>query len=396
VRPERQPASKNTMTNSPILTIVLTGIILSLPACQMKEQSHREEHHKIVVTSPQARYVTLTQQYVCQIHSQRHINVRALESGYLEEILVKEGQAVKKNSVMFKILPTLHKAKYDAERAEARLAELEFNNTRNLFEQRIVSENEVALIRAKLARANAKMELAKAEFDFTIVKAPFDGIVDRLHEREGSLIKERDILTTLSDNSVMWVYFNVPESRYFEYKALPSKDYQDPALSGKSKDNSQLLELVDSRIELRLADGHMFNYSAGNTVTLEAQFDNTTGNIPFRADFPNPDGLLRHGQTGTVLIYRMLQNAMVIPQRAVFELLDKQYVYVLDKDGMVHQRLIGIQHELEDIFVIQKGLDANDKIVLEGVQHVRDGAKVEEYEFRRPEEALAHQKNRAE
>ena len=180
---------------------------------ETKEQSHEGES-KIVLSSPLAEDVVITQRRVCQIHSQRHIDVCALDSGYLERSLVKEGQAVKKGDVMFKILPVLYKAKRDAEVAEARLAELEFNNTERLFKEKaVVSENEVKLFGAKLARAKAKADWRKAELNFADVTAPFDGIVDRLHEREGSLIKEGDILTTLSDNSVMWVYFNVPERR---------------------------------------------------------------------------------------------------------------------------------------------------------------------------------------
>ncbi len=229
---------------------------------------------------------------------------------------------------------------------------------------------------AKLAKAEAKAKKAEAEFNFCKVRAPFDGIVDRLHEREGSLIKERDILTTLSDNSVMWVYFNVPEARYLEYMAALGQNKEDP------------------RIELMLANGSKFP-QIGKIGAIEAKFNNETGNIPFRADFPNPDRLLRHGQTGTVLIHRTLKNAIVIPQRATFEILDKRYVYVVGKDDVVHQREIIIQHEMDDIFVIKRGLDVNDKIVLEGVRQVHDGEKVE-YEFRKPEEALAHQKNHAE
>ena len=183
------------------------------------EEEPHQEHHKIVVTSPEAKDVIITQQYVCQIHSQRHIKVRALEDGYLEAIPVKEGQAVKKGDVMFKIVPVLYQAKLDAEVAEAKLAQLEFNNTKKLFEQKVVSQKEVQLLEAKLAKAQAKAKLAEAELNFTNVKAPFDGIVDRLHQQQGSLVKEGDILTTLSDNSVMWVYFNVPEARYLEYMA---------------------------------------------------------------------------------------------------------------------------------------------------------------------------------
>ena len=234
----------------------------------------------------------------------------------------------------------------------------------------MVSQNEVALLEAKLAKAQAKAKLAEAELNFTNVKAPFDGIVDRLHEQQGSLIKEGDILTTLSDNSVMWVYFNVPEARYLEYMADLDQDKE------------------DLQIELVLANGSKFP-QPGKIGAIEADFNNETGNIPFRADFPNPDRLLRHGQTGTVLIHRTLKDAIVIPQRATFEILDKRYVYVVGEDNVVHQREIVVQNELDDIFVIKSGLDVNDKIVLEGVRQVRDGEKVE-YEFRHAGRGRSH------
>src|SRR5262249_30830067 len=137
-----------------------------------EEQPH-QGHQKIVVTSPTAKDVIITEPYVCQIHSRRHIDVRALEGGYLDKILVREGQAVKKGDLMFKILPTLYQAKLDAELAEAQLAQLEFNNTKALSEKKIVSQNEVALLQAKLAKAQAKAKLAGAELNFTNVTAPF-------------------------------------------------------------------------------------------------------------------------------------------------------------------------------------------------------------------------------
>jgi membrane fusion protein (multidrug efflux system) len=346
-----------------------------------KEEEAQQEHHTIVVTSPLARDVTITQEYVCQMHSQSHINVRAFVNGYLEKIAVREGQAVKKGDLMFKVVPILYQAKLEAEKAEAQLAQLEYEytkqlNTTKIGGQSVVSDNEVLLLGAKRDRAKAKAKLAQAEMDFTNVTAPFDGIVDHQHEQLGSLIKEGDILTTLSDNSVMWVYFNVPEKRYLQYMAEKAE----------GKDNPD--------IELVLASGNKFPLM-GKIGAIEAQFNPETGNIPFRADFPNPDGLLRHGQTGTVLIRRLLSGAIVIPQRTTFEILDKRYVYVVDKDDVVHSRAIVIQYEMDDIFVIEKGLDLNDKIVLEGVRQVRVGEKVE-FEFRKPEEALANQKYHAE
>jgi membrane fusion protein, multidrug efflux system len=362
------------MKNSQILTIILALISLSLPACQMHADQPDLEDHKIVVTSPEAKDVIITQQYVCQIHSQRHIKVCALENGYLEEIRVNEGQAVKKGDLMFKIVPTLYQARLDAELAEAKLAELELKNTERLAKDNVVSQNEVALYQAKLAKAKAKAKLAEAELKFTAVEARFDGIVDRLHEQLGSLIKEGDVLTTLSDNSVMWVYFNVPEARYLDYMAGQDKE--------------------DQKIELVLANGSKFPHT-GKIGAIEAKFNPETGNIAFRADFPNHDGLLRHGQTGNVLIHRTLNKALVIPQRATFETLDRRYVYVVDKDDVVHQREIEIQNELEDIFVIKGGLYADERFILEGIRQVRDGKKVE-YEFSHPDQVIAKLKNKAE
>jgi membrane fusion protein (multidrug efflux system) len=364
------------MKFSPVHAFFLASVCLSLPACNTHKEEHHHEAHKIMATMPQSKAVTLTQQYVCQIHSQRHIKVRALEMGYLEAVPIKEGQTLKQNDLMFSVRPILYQAKLDAENAEARLAQLEFNYTKKLFEDKVVSQNEVLLLEAKLKKATAKAELAAAELDFATVKAPFDGIVDRLHHQQGSLVQEGEILTTLSDNSVMWVYFNVPEARYLEYMTELSANK------------------ADLKVELELADHTRFEH-VGKIGAIEADFNNVTGTVPFRADFPNPDRLLRHGQTGTVLISRVQPDAIVIPQRAVFEVLSKQYVYVVDGDNVAHQREIVVQNELEDLYVIKSGVGVEDKIVLEGGRQIRDGDTVE-YEERQPEQVVANLKNHAE
>ncbi len=291
------------------------------PDRQAAAERHDQEHRRIVLTSPKAMDVTITQQYVCRIHAHRYINVRALEKGYLKEINVKEGQAVKKGNVLFTIVPSLDDPKLNAAAAK--------------------------------------------------VRAAFDGLIGRLQEQSGSLIKEGNSLTTLSDNSVIWVYFNVPENRYLEYMANQKQHMED-------------------KIELVLANHTKFP-QPGKIGAIEGTFNNEGGNIAFRADFPNPDRLLRHGQSGTVLISREVRDAIVIPQRATYEILDKRYVYVVDKDDVVHQREILIQHELDDIFVIKKGVGVGDRIVLEGIRQVRDGEKVD-YEFRPPEEVMQNEK----
>ncbi|UUO04605.1 efflux RND transporter periplasmic adaptor subunit [Blastopirellula sp. J2-11] len=389
------------MKISAIAAVILALVSLSLSGCETQTaesheaahaetseaahgethgETHEEGHHEhvILVTSPLRKDVISTQQYVCQIHSCQHIEVRALEGGYLEEIRVNEGQAVKKGDLMFKILPTLFQAKLNAEVAEANRIGIELKNAQTLNQKGIVSPQELAIKQAELAKAQAKVELARAELDFTNVTAPFDGIVDRQHCQLGSLIEDGDVLTTYSDNSVMWVYFNVPEARYLEYKSdLDDNPSADPL-----------------QIELKLANGKVFS-QPGKIGAIEADFNNTTGNIAFRADFDNPKGLLRNGQTGTILIHRTLKDVIVIPQRATYEILAKRYAFVVDKDNVVHQRDLTIESEQDDIFVIKDGLEEGDKIILEGIRQVRDGDKIE-FKYTAPEEVLGNLKYHAE
>ncbi len=301
----------NSLARTTGLLAILTA---TLCGCRPQHGEVHVERHKIVVTTPVVQDVVSTQQYVCQVHSCQHIEVKALESGYLEEIKVKEGQAVNEGDTLFTILPTLYQARLNSDLAEAQQVQIEYNNTVKLFEKKIVSQQEVALVQAKLAKAQAKVDLAKAELNFATVRAPFNGIIDRLYQQKGSLVEEGDMLTTLSDNTVMWVYFNVPEARYLEYM-------------------QNLKENQDLKIELKLANGSIFPYP-GKIGAIEADFHNQTGNIPFRADFPNPERLLRHGQTGTILISRVVKDAVVIPQRATYEILAKKYAYVVEEVPM--------------------------------------------------------------
>ncbi len=351
-------------------------ICLCLSACSAEREEHHAEAHKILATSPESKDVTIIQQFVCQIHSQKHIKVRALEMGYLEAIPVREGQVVKEGDLMFQVRPILYQSRLDAENAEAKLALLKLNYTIQLVKDNVVSKNEQYLLEAELARANAKAQRAKAELDFATIQAPFDGIVDRLLHQQGSLVQEGEILTTLSDNSLMWVYFNVPEKQYLAY------------MTGLEENKENL------KIELKLAGGNTFD-QVGTINAIEADFNNQTGTVPFRADFPNPNRLLRHGQTGTVLISRVQKDSIVIPQRATFEVLNKRYVYTIDNEHVAHQREIEVQNELEDLYVIKTGVGVEDKIVLEGIRQIHDGDKVE-YEDRQPEEVASNLKYHAE
>ncbi|MBS0264703.1 MAG: efflux RND transporter periplasmic adaptor subunit [Planctomycetes bacterium] len=317
-----------------------------------------EGHRQIRIANPERKNVTIREKFVCQIQSHRHIKVRALERGYLEEIHLKEGQMVKKGDLLFKITPIILQARLDVELAEQQHAQLQYDATKRLFDHNVVSAGELGLHAANLKKAEAKVAEARAELNFASVRAPFDGLIGRLQQQQGSLSNAGDELTTLSDNSLMWVYFHVPEARYLEFMS----DVNQPR--------------EDLQIELVLANGRKYQ-QAGKISAIESDFDHEKGSIAFRADFPNPDRLLRHGQAGTVSISRELKDAIVIPQQATFEILQKRYVYVIDKDHVAHRREIVVQNELDDRLVVKQGLDAGDTLVVDGIRQVRDGGKVD-------------------
>jgi membrane fusion protein (multidrug efflux system) len=324
-------------------------------SCESKKEK-KEEHSKFLVTSPIKKDTSITKDYVCQINSIRHIELRALEKGYLKQIHVDEGQYVKKGQQMFNIMPNIYEADLQKAKAEAKVAEIELQNTQLLLDGNVVSKNELAMAKASFDKANAEVALAQTHLGFTNIRAPFDGIMDHLHVREGSLLDEGELLTTLSDNSKMWVYFNVPEAEYLDYIISSDKD-------------------TKKEVGLLMANNKPFN-QVGIVETIEGEFNNATGNIAFRATFPNPDKILRHGETGSILMKIPLKGVIIIPQKATFQILDKTYVYVIDKESIVRQREVIIGGELPNLFIIEKGLSEKDNILLEGIRVVKNNEKI--------------------
>lgn len=333
------------------------GLLVAL--CIISCNSHKEEKKEeriFQVTNPVAMDTSIVKEYVCQIHSIRHIELRAMEKGYLQKINVDEGQKVSKGQPMFQIMPTIYQAELQKAKAEGNMAHIEYKNTKMLADGKVVSPNELALSKAKFDKANAEILLAQTHLGFTNIRAPFSGVIDHFHVREGSMLEEGELLSTLSDNSKMWVYFNVPEAEYLNYTM--------------SADNGKR-----QKVQLLMANNIVFNQT-GIVETIEGEFNNETGNIAFRATFDNPKGILRHGETGTVLMTIPVKNSLLIPQKTTFEVLDKRYVYVIDNNGMVKQREITIGATLENLFEVKKGLHANDHILLDGLRLVKNNEKI--------------------
>ncbi|MBL9102953.1 MAG: efflux RND transporter periplasmic adaptor subunit [Myxococcales bacterium] len=346
--------------------------LICLFACQPHPHKH-EEAGVFAVTTPLRKDVELTREYVAQVRAIQHIEVRAQERGYLTGIFVDEGQLVEEGKKMFQIMPLIYQADLAKAEAEADMASIEYKNTKLLSDKNIVSPAELQLAAAKLNRAKAEVSLAKTHMRLTEIRAPFAGLMDRFVVRLGSLVEEGDLLTTLSDNRKLWIYFNVPEAEYLDYKSTPDQKLD---------------------VKFKMANDKLYDQE-GTVETIEADFDNTTGNIAFRATFPNPTGLLRHGETGNILVTTKLPGAQLIPQKATFEILDRRYVFVVDAEGTVKSRPIKVAAELPHVFVVEEGLADTDRVLLEGLRKVQDGKHIE-VKFEEPAAVFAELKYHAE
>jgi len=354
----------------------LTGAfaLLCLISCDTKKQE-KEAATKFVVTNPIKIDTSYTKSYVAQIRSVRNIELRAQEKGFLQNIYVDEGQFVKQGQLLFRINPRMYESELLKTRAEEKAAEIELQNSKALADKLVVSKNELAMAQAKLEQAQAEVQLAQLHLSYTEIRAPFDGTIDRIPLKLGSLIEEGELLTSLSDNSEMYSYFNVSEPEYLDYQANVNKT-------------------SNEKVSLLLANNKLFDYS-GKVEVIESEFDNETGNIAFRARFPNTKRLLKNGETGEVQMKVQLPNAIVIPQKATYEIQDKKFVFVVDHKNTIKSREITITAEMPDLYVVKSGLSPTDKILLEGVQKVKDDERIS-FSYQSPKKVIAGLRLKAE
>ena len=332
----------------------------------------KQEEPELGVTKPINIDTFINKEYVCQIQAISHIELRSQERGYLQKIFVDEGQYVKQGQAMFQIMPMIYEAEMEKSKANVEYATIEYQNTKVLADKNIVSPAELALAKAKLDQEQAELRLANTHLGLTTIRAPFSGIMDRFHARLGSLVDEGELLTSLSDNSKLWVYFNVPEAEYLDYAVRIKKE-------GPQK------------VKLLMANNEIYPHD-GLFETVEADFNNETGNIAFRATFPNPDRLLRHGETGTILLPSHLKNALFVPQAATFDILDKKFVFVVDGNGQVNTRQITVGIEMPHLYTVTSGLSTADQVLVDGLRKVKNGDKIKPKfkPFREVLDALNH------
>lgn len=333
---------------------------------------------KITVMTVNTTTSHLTNSYPATIRGKQDVDIRPMVSGFITRLHVDEGSVVKRGQVLFTIDQTqyqaaVNQAKAAVESAKATVAtqQLTVDNRRRLNEKNITSdydlqmqENQLASAKAALAQAEAGLTNAMKNLQYTTVTSPTDGIVGQIPYRLGSLVSPSSAqpLTTVSDLSNMYAYFSMTERELLQMT--------------ESNGAEDILKSFPD-VRLQLIDGSIYS-ETGHVETISGDIDMTTGSVNLRALFPNPKKVLRRGSTVNVVFPNNLENIILVPQSATFEVQDKRFVYVLQPDNTVKTTEITC-HPVTDgkNFVVLDGLKAGDKIAIEGVQSLRDGAAIQ-------------------
>jgi len=352
------------------LVIVLFSIYLTGCKSYAQPDAGSADTLRLPVLTLEQRDTLIQTPYVADIQAVKNVEIRARVKGFLETIFVDEGKPVKKGQPLFKINDEEYKVNLSKARAAlsnsiaaAKSSEVEAGRVKLLVDKHVIAASELELAQAKVAADKAQIEEARAavqsaenHVSYTLIRAPYDGLVDRIPLKAGSLIDEGTLLTSLSDISSMVAYFSIPENEYLRLEK-----------SG---------ERGNSEVHLVLADGSNYGYP-GKIETVEGEIEQNTGSIDFRARFPNPKQLLRHGATGKLFISRRVDDVIVVPQRSVFDIQDKSYVYVVGKNNVLEMRGIEPMTRLTGCYLVREGLRPNERILYEGAQNVRAGMTIQ-------------------
>ena len=322
----------------------------------------------------------LFKSYPAILKGKTDIEIRPQVSGFITQVHVDEGQHVRKGQPLFTIDQVQFQAAVDQAQAQVNAArtavanaQITADNNKALYDRNIISENawqvadnQLRQAKAQLVQAQASLTSAKKNLSYTVVVAPSDGVVGSIPSREGPLASPSSMtpLTTISDNSEMYAYFSLTEKDLLEMT------------NGGTTSLSEAIKSIPA-VKLALANGTTYPIE-GKIATISGVIDNSTGSASVRALFNNPSGMLRSGNTGQVNIPVKAENAIVIPQKATFEVQDLKYVFILNDSNKTVTTPIQVQ-SLNDgkNYVITSGLKPGDRVVTEGIgTTVRAGMEV--------------------
>lgn len=351
-------------------------LLLVLGACKNKGGSKNAviKPYPVITLTPQN--AVINSDYPATIMGIQNIEIRPKIDGYVEAIYIDEGATVKKGQLLFKISAPQYEQNVNTAEANIKIAvadvnaaQMQVNKVKPLVEKDIVSayelESAVYTLQSKkaaLAQAQAALNNAKTNLSYTLITSPADGVVGLLPYKIGSLVSSTTAnpLTTVSDITQIYAYFSINERQGLDF-----------FLASKGATMQEKLATLPP-VTLVLANGIILPRK-GRVETASGLINPQTGAINMRATFDNPDGLVRSGSSAIVRVPRTIDTALLVPQKATYQIQGKLFVYVVDADNKVKSVDIGSNAAAAgQSFVVQQGVKAGDKIVVDGISNLRE------------------------
>jgi membrane fusion protein (multidrug efflux system) len=352
--------------------ILSFGLIALLLSCGNNEEAPRQGPQGPVpfqVTEIPHKTVVGHTSYPTSIEGIINSEVRAKISGYITEVLVDEGQKVRKGQTLFKLETQSLNQDAAAAKANVNAAQVEVDKLKPLVEKDIISNVQLETAKAKLQQAQSSYNSIGANIDYGNIKSPVDGFVGSIRLRKGSLVSpsNQEPLTTVSDISEVYAYFSMNE-----------KEYLDFIQNAEGKDIEEKIKNLP-KVTLVLANGSTYE-EEGRIGAVNSQVNANTGSISFRAVFNNPTRLLTNGNSGKIRIPKTYKDAVVVPKESTYEQQGSTYVYKIMQDSTAVSTRINIKAEVDNLYVVSDGVKAGDKIVAKGVAKLRGETKVKPME----------------
>lgn len=308
---------------------------------------------------------TVYEEYTANLEGQQNVEIRPKVSGFIQKIYVDEGQQVRKGQLLFKLETQTLNEDAAAAKANVTAAQVEVDRLKPLVDRKIISNVQLETAKAKLAQAKASYSAVAANINYGTITSPVDGVIGTLPYKEGTLASATSELplTTVSDTRVMRAYFAMNEKQMINF----SREFKGATLQEKIKNTPA--------VSLRLVDDSTYE-EKGKLTAASGLANAATGTSQFRAEFNNPQAVLRSGGKGTVLLPLNIKNAIEVPQNAVFDMQGKQMVYVVNKDNTVKSKIVQVKTTSGLNFIIESGVEPGEVIVVEGASKLKDGMAI--------------------
>ena len=323
--------------------------------------------------------------YPATIKGVQDVEIRPKVQGFITQINVKEGQTVGAGQVLFVLdnetatqQVRQAQAAVNTAQQQCNTAKLTYENAQKLHEAKVVgdyelqtAQNNYEVAQAQLAQSQASLASAKEQLSYSYVKSPASGVVGTLPYKKGALVNNANVLTTVSNISSMEVYFSVTEKAAMQLQVAG-------------------LQTLPS-VKLQLADGSIYGHE-GKVTKMSGVIDQATGSVQLIALFQNPEKLLKSGGAGTIIIPRLANDVIIIPQSCVSEVQNKKFIYLVGSDNKVKYSEIKVDPQNDGVnYIVTEGLKTGDKYVTNGITKLTDGMEIKPITPERYQQKISEQ-----